>query len=274
MVSADPTWRRHLWVAAGRRHRAALRLALFLGMFFIYTLGSWPAARRRAGESETAALRRRLLRACRWCRLGCRLFALRPHLHSQGHPGAGCLVIANHFGYLDPVALLAAMPAAFVTSTEMRDTPLLGTIAKGAGCVFVERRDRRRAEADMVMVAGLLEAGLPVVVYPEGTSSDGSGVLPFKPPLLQAALRAGRPLLPLVARFTAVDRVRPDRRARDRVCWYGDMTFLPHVWSFFALDRVDVAYQPLARLVPDPGEDRKALARRAHALVAAAYTAA
>jgi 1-acyl-sn-glycerol-3-phosphate acyltransferase len=114
----------------------------------------------------------------------------------HGQPPAEGLVVANHLGFLDIVALSAAAPCVFVAKREVGRWPLVGSAASQCGTVFVDR-ERRSAVATVAgRMRRILEAGGRVVVFPEGTSTDGTAVLPFRPALLQSAVDARAALIP------------------------------------------------------------------------------
>jgi 1-acyl-sn-glycerol-3-phosphate acyltransferase len=114
----------------------------------------------------------------------------------RGQPPVEGLVVANHLGFLDIVALSAAAPCVFVAKREVGRWPLVGSAASHCGTVFVDR-ERRSAVATVAgRMRRILEAGGRVVVFPEGTSTDGTAVLPFRPALLQSAVDARAALIP------------------------------------------------------------------------------
>ena len=100
------------------------------------------------------------------------------------------MCVSNHLGYLDVLVLSARQPTVFVTSKEIEATPVLGDICAMAGCCFVERRSRRAAAGDRDMLSHVLRHH-SLHLFPEGTSSNGESVLPFRSSLLAAAEQAG-----------------------------------------------------------------------------------
>jgi 1-acyl-sn-glycerol-3-phosphate acyltransferase len=98
------------------------------------------------------------------------------------------LLVANHLSYLDIVLLSSLTPCVFVAKNEVKDWPVFGWFARLAGTVFVDRNDRRDAARANELIRSALREGALVVLFPEGTSSNGSTVLPFKSSLLQAAI--------------------------------------------------------------------------------------
>ncbi len=169
------------------------------------------------------------------------------------------LLVANHLGYLDILILGAQVPLAFVSKAEVRRWPLLGGLAAKAGSIFVDRS--RRTELTYVLEAmnPILEAGVPIVFFPEGTTSDGASVGPFHPGLFEVA--AGRwPVFPAAISYTL-----PTGSAATEMCYWGSMTFLPHLLNLLTHPRLIARVKLSSARIAGP--DRKALARAALASV-------
>ena len=136
-------------------------------------------------------------------------------------PNSG-LLVTNHVSFADIMLLSAVQPMVFVSKSEVAAWPVVGAIASAAGTLFVERSRRTdvaRVNADLRRV---LDAGLLVTLFPEGTSSDGSSVLPFQPSLLQPAVEAAIPVHPGHLSYWGTDRIRADD-----VAYFGDRDLLP-----------------------------------------------
>jgi 1-acyl-sn-glycerol-3-phosphate acyltransferase len=150
----------------------------------------------------------------------------------------GHLIVANHMSYLDVILLAASRPTSFVTSVEIKRSLGLGQITQLAGCLFVNRQDRRSLVGEVSELAEALRAGLDVVVFPEATSTNGEALRRFKRPLFNAALKAQVPVLPVTINYLSANGERLTAQTRDALCWYGDMDFIPH---FMALCRLKSA---------------------------------
>jgi len=122
-----------------------------------------------------------------------------------------------------------------VTSREIQRTPFLGTLVTAAGCLFVDRQDKRRLGQEVQELADALTDGMHVVVFPEATSTNGDAVLRFRRPLFHAAAAADVPVLPLTLNYTTVDGTSVGPQNRDLICWYGDMGFAPHFLALLGL---------------------------------------
>lgn len=131
------------------------------------------------------------------------------------------LLVANHISWLDIYVINALAPAAFVCKAEVRDWPLIGWLCERTETVFMPRGSRRGAREASGIVAARLRQGWQVAVFPEGTTSDGSEILPFHGALLQGAIDAGCRVQPLALRYTDEDG-RPSTAA----AYFGDTSLL------------------------------------------------
>ena len=171
-------------------------------------------------------------------------------------PGSG-LIVSNHVSYLDILAYSAAVPCVFVSKAEVESWPVFGRYARWSGSVFVRRHDRADAARANVSVVESLRDGVPVVLYPEGTTTDGTDVLRFHSTMLQPAIDAGSLVTPCAIRYEL-----EDGDAGREVCWWGDMTLLPHVLNLLGKKSIR------ARIVfgesVTVGGDRKELSKILH----------
>lgn len=207
-----------------------------------------------AGQATRTRLKRR------WAR---RLLAvLGIELHTEGvAPAAGALLVANHVSWLDVVALAAHTPTAFVAKAEVRRWPVIGWLAARAGTQFLERRLGRHLLAFKDRLARMLDMDERVAVFPEGTSGDGSRVLPFRPALLQAAVDSARPVQPVAIAYFAAGA------PTDAAAFVGDMTLCQSLAAVLQAEALSVHLVVTAPLA-SYGRSRKALAREARAVVA------
>jgi len=153
-------------------------------------------------------------------------------LHVQGQPPAQgpVLLVANHLSWLDILVMHAARHCRFVSKADVRHWPLIGTLATGSGTLYIEREKRRDAMRVVHHMAESLQAGDIVAVFPEGTTGDGSAVLPFHANLFQAAISAGAPVQPVALRF--IDRA--SGRDSDGPLYLGDDTLVGSLWRTLA----------------------------------------
>ncbi len=148
------------------------------------------------------------------------------HIDVMGRVPATGMIVCNHLSYLDAVVLGAVWPAVFVAKSEVRKWPLVGWLTAGGGTVYLQRENVRAAVEVNRALASALQQQLPIVVFPEGTTTGATDPLPFHPALFDPALRSGASVWPAALAYTINGR---SERVADRVCYWGDMTFLPHL---------------------------------------------
>jgi len=146
----------------------------------------------------------------------------------EGKPATYGLVVANHLSYLDVLVLSAEMPCFFVAKVEIGGWPFFGRAARSGGTIFVNRGSLESAQsvAEQMKERLMLPIEVPVLLFPEGTSTDGSEVMRFHSRLIDPATSLGVPITPAAIRYTIHDGT-PERE----LCWYGDETFVHHLWK-------------------------------------------
>lgn len=181
------------------------------------------------------------------------------------------LFVGNHLGILDIIVLASIRPCLFITSVEMQQTPLLGLLCEMGGCLFVERRSRSNIHNEIGVIRNALKEGNNITLYPEGTSTNGERVLPFKKSLLTAAAGSGAPILPLVINYTHVNGEPISTKNRDFVCWYGDQTFPPILWRLVTNTSVRAEVEFFEEIHVQSEEERREVAAKAHDLIASRF---
>jgi 1-acyl-sn-glycerol-3-phosphate acyltransferase len=182
------------------------------------------------------------------------------------------LFVANHASWLDIPVLSSITPLVFVAKSEIAGWPLFGLFAKLQRSVFVDRERRHATVAVNREIASRLASGDPVVLFGEGTSSDGNQVLPFRSALfgaMQEALDAsGRGYVqPVSIAYTHLHGMPMGRQHRAVAAWYGDAELLTHLARVFREGAIDVTVSFGAAHALGPGVDRKHLARTTEAAV-------
>ena len=147
-------------------------------------------------------------------------------LRVEGTPPTHGMVVANHLSYLDIVFLSAPMPCAFVAKAEIDRWPFFGKAARTGGTIFLDRSSRASANSVARTITERLALPVPVLLFPEGTTTDGSHMLRFRSRLIDPATKAAAPITAASIRYVLEDGT-PERE----LCWYGDATFLPHLWK-------------------------------------------
>ncbi len=160
-----------------------------------------------------------------WLHAACALILRRMGMHvvSTGPAPQTGLIVSNHLSYLDVLFYAAVMPCIFVSKSEVLSWPVFGLLAKCGGTIFIVR-DRTASVDDVSRRMGeALVAGIPIVLFPEGTSTDGSEVLPFYTALFEPAVQLAAPVVSAAIAYTLDTGVEAD------LCYYADITFFPHL---------------------------------------------
>ena len=172
-------------------------------------------------------------------------------------PSCG-LLVCNHLSYLDVPVLASLAPAVFVAKRDIKHWPVIGWLARLAGTLFIDRERRMHVGQINDEIETILSQGALMVLFPEGTSTDGRTVLPFKSSLLEPAARQRYPLSVGLIQYEL-----EDGNAADEICYWGDATFFPHLVNLLSkhVIRAFVRFAP----VQPVSADRKELARQLHA---------
>lgn len=173
---------------------------------------------------------------------------------------------SNHLSYVDIPVLLSEVDCVFLAKSEIARWPVAGWIARTTGTRFVDRGKKSDLMRVNREVADVLDGGGGLTVFPEGTSTQGVEVLPFRPSVFEAPVALGCRVSSATLRYETPDGARPADLA---VCWWGDMGFLPHFAALLTLPSIR-AELTFGAAIP-AGEDRKTLARRSHAEVSRAF---
>ncbi len=202
-------------------------------------------------------------------RLACRVMGIVVDVHGSMH-GAQTVWVANHVSYLDILAIGSVSKCSFVAKDDVDTWPILGRLARLWGTVFISRASRHAADVGKSL-ASTLATGRNLVVFPEGTTSDGIAVLPFKSSLFEifvADPAASRiTLQPLTVSVTSIDGRAVDVSNRDLYAYHGAASLGSHLLRFLGTSGADVRLTFHAPLPRQPGGSRKNLATAAHAAV-------
>ena len=199
--------------------RSGLKTGL-LGMSLVEVAASFGMWRLRAGL-KTMRVRDR----ANWLqdaastvlnRIGVRVTA-------EGDPPLDGLVVSNHLSYLDVLAYASVMPCVFVAKQEVRGWPVFGRFATMAGTIYVDRKRHGANGGAASAMEEALAAGVPVVLFPEGTSNDGRSVLPFHSGFFEPAIRANAVITAAAIGYTS------STAKEATLAYYGDDIFGPHL---------------------------------------------
>ncbi len=171
----------------------------------------------------------------------------------EGIPPAHGLLVSNHLSYLDIIVIGARHPVAFVAKKEVRSWPFIGWLAACGGTLFINRECRAEVGRVADQLRDVMAQGTVVCIFPEGTSSDGTDVLPFRSSLLQPAIDAQCAVTPMWVGYSLAKGC-----VEDEVCYWRDMSFGPHFVNLLKLTGLKARVCFGGRRLP--GSDRKRLA--------------
>jgi 1-acyl-sn-glycerol-3-phosphate acyltransferase len=194
---------------------------------------------------------------------------MRIHVRVVGEPvrDRAVLFISNHVSWADILVIGSIAPIAYVSKSEIANWPLVGTAAKAQRTVFVDRSRRQQTGDAISEIVERLASGTSVVLFAEGTSSDGNRVLPFRSALVgavkEAGARAAHGILiqPMSICYTGLNGIPMGRQHRPTVAWYGDLDFMPHIKAFIERGAIDAVVSYGDPVAADGSADRKAMTK-------------
>jgi 1-acyl-sn-glycerol-3-phosphate acyltransferase len=183
---------------------------------------------------------------------------VRLKIKTEGTPPATpFFLVSNHLSYVDIIVLMTLLDCIFVAKSDVADWFGIGNLAKMVGTIFIDREQNRSILPALEKIDDALKNKIGVIVFAEGTSTKGETVLPFKPSLLEIAVRKS-----LNVNYASLSYSTPEgcTPASLSVCWWGDMTFQDHAWRLCQLPEIEVAVRFGEGTIKD--EDRKELAKK------------
>lgn len=179
---------------------------------------------------------------------------------AEGLPG-NVLIVANHISWLDIFVLNTIEPARFIAKSELRRWPLVGYLIAGCGTLFLERGSRRDAHRINEQARDVLAAGDTIAIFPEGTTTDGTTLLPFYGSLLQPVVDAGGAVQPIALRYCS-----PDGAHSDAPAYVGATSFMTSYWRVLG-ERQLIVEITLPPALPARGRHRRELSREAEVAI-------
>lgn len=204
-----------------------------------------------------------------WAKAACSILGIRPLKSGRRNKDGAHFIVCNHASYVDVFAMGSLRPVAFLSNHEVREWPLFGLLAVLGGVVFVNRNSKRAALEAMTALKRKIEAGVTVVVFPEGTTSNGRTVRPFRSAFFDIPVKQDIPVRPAAIKYPE-DVV-------DSVAWHGGAKILPHFWTLAGIKKIEVLvrFGPTIYHITEggaPGEARKRLCSLAYESVVGAWT--
>jgi len=152
----------------------------------------------------------------------------------------GYVIIANHVSYVDGIVLGSIFPILFVSKREVKRWPIVGQWNSLCGTVFINRQHKELAGSLVEEISSKLKHEANILLFPEGTSTNGERMLPFQTVPLAAPLRNRSIIVPATIAYKSLDDAPVTAANRDVICWYGDMDFLTHFWQLLGHRSIEV----------------------------------
>lgn len=177
------------------------------------------------------------------------------------------LIVANHIGTLDPWILASKFDVAFVAKSEMDSWPIIGFVCKAVGIIFAHRKSIMKTAQTVDEIRSRMRSGVRVLVFPEGTTSDGRELLPFKTGSFEAVANMEDGfVVPVYFHVRSIAGKRVDIETRIRVTWSAPQTLQANVWALLGLGLKHYVIR-IGEPIAASGRDRKDLARRSQEAV-------
>ena len=205
--------------------------------------------------------------ATNYYRVLVRILGVRVRVAGEMVRDRAVLLVSNHVSWADILVIGSIAPVAFIAKAEVRNWVLVGITAKLQRTVFVDRAKRQQTGDAIAEIVSRLAGGTSVVLFAEGTSSDGNHVLPFRSALVGAVREAGSRsesgilIQPMSICYTAINGIPMGRQHRPLIAWYGDLAFVPHIKALMDRGAVDAVVTFGEPFPADSTTDRKAMTK-------------
>lgn len=178
------------------------------------------------------SLRIKALCSMLWAMTNCKMLGLRISIDGSYRDSEYGFTVCNHVSYLDIFALGSIRPSVFISKHEVKDWPLFGWLSRIAGTIFIDRKSKKAALTALAEMEQMIKQKINIVLFPEGTTSDGYVLKEFKSPLFDLPAKARIPVIPVSLRYIGIDSHPINSKSEmDIIAWYGDMKLLPHIWN-------------------------------------------
>ncbi len=202
------------------------------------------------------------------CKILCWVLGVKSDIDKKNHEYP-CLIVSNHLSYLDILIISSNYNCSFVGSVDqVKQDLFFGYIAKISGCIFVDRKDKRKIKSEMINISEKLEK-VSVCIFPEATTSNGENVLKFNSSFFQVCLNNQKNINLLTLNYKTIDNKSISNENRDYVFYYGKHIFLEHFLKFLKLKKIKVDITD--RLISSNVSDRKELADLSYKIIKNSY---
>ncbi|HMK57127.1 MAG TPA: lysophospholipid acyltransferase family protein [Dissulfurispiraceae bacterium] len=247
----------------------AYRLLLLLAVSLFF-LAAGVVVNLAAAASEGGRARACAICTMMWARAMCLILGIRVR-KGGAQSELGGFVVCNHSSYLDILVMGSVRPSSFLAKKEVRGWPLVGWLAILGGTLFINREHKKSAIGAMGAIGRKIDHGVMVVIFPEGTTSDGKSIRMFKSTFFSVPARRNIPVTPVSIRYPS--------ELIGTVAWYGGKKLMPHLWHLLGIRRIEASLYfnpPVSRPVADISavDARKQLCAQAYESVVQGFGAA
>ena len=198
-----------------------------------------------------------------WHKLACLIVGLKIEVVGKPDHSRQMIYVSNHISYLDIPAVGSQVRASFIAKEEIEGWPGVGLLGKAQQTAYISRTSANAGKVANALDV-MLKDGKSLILFPEGTSSVGTSVLPFKSSLFALAMPKNMPpisLQPFIIELIDADGKPLTPESRDYYAWYADMEFAPHIWIFLQTTGATVRLTFLDVITPQEGQSRKELCK-------------
>ncbi len=204
------------------------------------------------------------------CRSVCAIFGIKIHVKGATPPAYNCFFAGNHISYLDIMVLGATIKGSFVAKSEVAGWPLFGQLAVLQKSIFITRSKQGTRDGS-TQIQNRLNQGDNLIIFPEGTSTNGQQILPFKSSFFEPLLHVDKSVTiqPFTIELSFINGTEPKTQTDyDHYAWYGDMTLAPHLWNVAKLKSLGVTITFHDVIEPKDYTNRKDLMKKCEEAVA------
>lgn len=208
-------------------------------------------------------------RVYRWFyKILCRIYRLRINVKGKVSSKEPVMFVANHVSYLDIMVLGAVLPGSFISKAEVKKWPVIGWLGTLSGTVYVDRK-KSAAGGHLKALEDAVDGGKNLIIFPEGTTSEGKEVMQFKSSLFKIAETRKITIQPVTVNYTHINGLPIQANERLKIAWIGDMELAPHMKELFSLGiiRAEVIIHEPLEIVAGETLDRKKLAEQSWKVV-------
>ena len=192
--------------------------------------------------------------------------------HTEILEESGNFIISRHIGYMDGLVLGGLFPVMLLSKKEIKHWPIIGLVVQISGTVFVDRQNKNKVSECLEEMAALLKNRMNVVVFPEGTSTDGTRIKPFQTVFFRVPIAAKAAVVPVTIAYKSLNGQALTPVNKDHIFWYGQIGFFQHLWNLFQFRSIEAEVTIHEKILTDTYKDhsldRKRLAANCFTVIA------